>query len=122
MATDGGQTATSQSPEWMVSLEDKKWIRLFTLRDTSFTQEDFDDMDRKKGREHFSMLPTLQDYYSKNPNEEWVRLAMDKIWGNEKEKSALVTIDASYDMTFAEEDNSSNKIPELLNIPDSEHS
>jgi len=55
------------------------------LRDTSFTREDFDEMDLEKGREPFSMLPTLQDCHSKNPNKEWARLAIDsKILGNEK--------------------------------------
>jgi len=103
------------SPEWTVSLEDKKWIRLFMFRDTSFTQEDFDEIDCEKGREPFSMLPKLQDCYSKNPKEEWARLAIAEILGNKKEKSDVVTIDTSYDMTFAEEDNSSN-----VNIPDFE--
>jgi len=64
------------------------------------------------------MLPKLQDYYSKNPNEEW--LAIDKYLGNGKEKSTVVTIDTSNDITFSEEGNSSNKIPELVHIPDVE--
>jgi len=106
-------------PEWTVSLEDKKWVRVSMLRDTSIAQEDFDEMDREKGREPFSMLPTLKDYYSKT-NKEWASLAIAKILGNEKEKSTVVTIDTSYDITFAEEDTSSNKVPEIVNVPDVE--
>jgi len=66
------------------------------------------------------MLPTLQDYYYKNPNEEWARLAINKMLGYEKEKPAVVTINTSFDMTFAEEHNSSHTIPESVNIPDYE--
>jgi len=107
------------SPEWTVSLEDKKWVRVSMLRDTSITQEDFDEMDREKGREPFSMLPTLKDYYSKT-KEEWARLTIAKVLGNEKKKSTVVTVDTAYDITFAEEGTSSNKIPEIVNVPDVE--
>jgi len=89
------------------------------VRDTKITQADFDEMDCEKGREHLSMLPKLTDCYS-TTNEEWAQIAIDKYLSNEKEKSAVVTIDTSYDITFSEEDNSSNKIPELVKIPDAE--
>jgi len=41
------------SPEWTVSLEDKKWIQLFALKDTSFAQADFDESDHLDGKEPF---------------------------------------------------------------------